>query len=356
MLFAHLVTQVEVSPSKRALFHFPTPFHSPTPRLSPAPARTKLCRSGSHQTLIAGYGGGEGARGEDRGRGGLWSLIKIAENSVNYKQSSLEGGCETMVGLRWQNPRAAVQWCQPVGFGVGRDSFPFCNSSISPLHPPPHASLHPQVCCPLDKTALKIGLCPWCSGEENVVAEWPGVWAEKLLHLVACCGRGDGGGLQIPLRLGSRLSSLTSLFFSLPWRDLLKNGKSSLKWVFPCKLRFLMGTPCFVTASPVSGSATDTPSKMGWPSPPPALSSLAARGHPRQPKGLYLWDRFAPPTFAPISLKERGSCCCSKPTQPPRAPLLQHQRGCIRVSSGCTRQTSSEDVFSCSGRGVLARI
>lgn len=167
----------------------------------------------------------------------------------------------------------------------------------------------------------------------------------------------EGGykGLCRPLCTGA-LAPLRSLHFPphprsfasegicLKMGKAAKNGESSLKWLFPYKLRFLVGTPRLASALPVSGSATDPSPKMGGHPPPPTLSpsplgSLPARGHPPQPKGLYLWDRFAllPPTTPSLLLYP------SEGGWSPRTPLLQRQRGRIGVRLGDTRQTSSED-------------
>lgn len=86
-------------------------------------------------------------------------FIKIEENSVNYKQSTLEGACQTVVGLGGKIQE--LQWSsvslQHLLWGWERMQ-PLQNGS-NPLC----ASLQPQVCCPLGRTAFKNSLCPLCS-------------------------------------------------------------------------------------------------------------------------------------------------------------------------------------------------
>lgn len=65
MVFAHLVIQVEVSPSKGALLHLPAPFLPAF--LHPLPGLS-VAAQGARK--LAGYGAGEGGRGEDGGGGG----------------------------------------------------------------------------------------------------------------------------------------------------------------------------------------------------------------------------------------------------------------------------------------------
>jgi len=113
MLFAQLVTQVEVSPSKRALLHLSTPV-PPPPLCSPCQDRALQLRepANSHCRM---------ERGAEEKTGGriVISHQQTAENGINYKQSGLEGSCQTVVGLGWQNPRGAAVWCQPMAFSVG---------------------------------------------------------------------------------------------------------------------------------------------------------------------------------------------------------------------------------------------
>lgn len=65
MMFAHLVIQVEVSPSKGALLHLPTPFLPAF--LLPLPGSSVAVQG---PRKLAGYGAGEGVRGEDEAWGG----------------------------------------------------------------------------------------------------------------------------------------------------------------------------------------------------------------------------------------------------------------------------------------------
>lgn len=151
----------------------------------------------------------------------------------------MEGSCQTAVGLGWQKSKSCsgVVSARGVFFGVGRDG---AIAEWKQFPPTPHpASLPcPQVCCPLDRTAFKISLHPWCSwgGKCWVVSKQGSIFAR-----VGAVGAGMEGvceGLSRSLCTWG-LAPLPSLhfffFFPLPWRHRLKNGKSSLKWLFSCK-------------------------------------------------------------------------------------------------------------------------
>lgn len=156
----------------------------------------------------------------------------------------MAGSCQTAVGLGWQKSKSCsgVVSARGVFFGVGRDGAIAEWKQSPPPHPCPVNLPRPQVCCPLDRTAFKIGLRLWCS------------WGGK------CCG----GGRWCPSRAASSLGWVLWVrgwrgcakvspdpsvpgvsplfphftfffFFSLPWRHWLKTGKSSLKWLFSCK-------------------------------------------------------------------------------------------------------------------------
>lgn len=113
--------------------------------------------------------------------------------------------------------------------------------------------------------------------------------------------------------------------FSLPWRDLLKNGnkQTSLERRFPCKLRFLTGTPHFASALPVSDSTIDTPCKMGWPSLSPPPQNLpqpwlfASLGTPTSAKGAVFMGPLCSPHLCSYFHRRRGSRCSTKPVHTP---------------------------------------
>lgn len=145
MLCARLVTHVEVAAAERALFHVPTPF---PPRLSPDPS---LCQDQALQTCIAELSGGEGGKGEDQVGGGLGFPIKIAENSINYKQSGLEGS-GTWV--------AKSKSCSGVvsTSGVERDGA-IAKWEAGFLLSPVHFSI-PKFAAPWTGQLFNISLCP----------------------------------------------------------------------------------------------------------------------------------------------------------------------------------------------------
>lgn len=107
MLFAHLVMQVEVSPSKRAVFHLPTLFPQPL-----VLARTKFCHSGNQQTCTTGYGGGEGVRGEHQAAENCDFLSKYQKTALITSRASWKAAVK-----QWWDLGGKI--CQPVG--VRRD-------------------------------------------------------------------------------------------------------------------------------------------------------------------------------------------------------------------------------------------
>lgn len=114
--------------------------------------------------------------------------------------------------------------------------------------PPPSPHVFPPASfhCSWAGQLLKSVFCPVALGEENIAGK-PGIWIEKQLLLDVCCGHGDIEGAEVSAD-PSEPEILPKFphfaFFSLPWKD----GKIDLRWLIPCKLHFMMGTPCFASA------------------------------------------------------------------------------------------------------------
>lgn len=203
--------------------------------------------------------------------------------------------------------------------------------AIPTPHPPPcPVNLpHPQVCCPLDRSAFKISLRPWCSwgGKCWGRGRWcPSRAASSLRWVLWVRGwRGCAKGFPDPSVPGVSpfFPHFTFLgfffFFPLPWRHRLKNGKSSLKWLFSCKPfrweRLALHQQCLFRAL----QPTPHP-RWGDTPPPPKKTHFWLFASRISQKGPYFCDHFAPPpSFLPIPSKGGGPVAARSP----RVPLLQ---------------------------------